>query len=270
LELTLGSDTQPAPKLSAKTLHGGRTVVSLTFDDGWADQYMNARSILAARGMRATFYVNSNRIGTLGFLTWAQLEALRADGHEIGGHTLDHVDITKVSEEEARRQVGDDRATLLERGFDVQSFAYPYGEHTAITRSIVDECGYASGRRAWGLRDLDAVRHDSRLAAGSIQPADRYAIPTACCVRSSTPLAVLQDRIVRAENGESHGWLPLVLHRVSDESRDNRVNSISPTTLDALLAWLQRREAKGTVVRTICEVVGDDMRTTPSTARTAA
>ena len=260
--------SQAVPTLPAETLHGGRTVVSLTFDDGWADQYTNARSILAARGMRATFYVNSNRISTLGFLTWAQLEALRTDGHEIGGHTLDHVDITKVSEEEARRQVGDDRAALLERGFDVQSFAYPFGEYNAIARSILHECGYASGRRAWGLRDLDAVRHDSRLAAGSIRPADRYVIPTAC-VRSSTPLATLQDRIVRAENGDGHSWLPLVLHRVSGDSGDS-LASISPTTLDALLAWLQGREANGTVVRPICEVVGDERRVTPSTTRTAA
>ena len=252
-----------------RTLHGGPTVVSLTFDDGWADQYTNARSILDAHGMRATFYVSSNRISTLGgFLTWAQLGALHADGHEIGGHTLDHVDITKVSEEEARRQVGEDRATLLERGFDVQSFAYPDGEYNAIARSIVHECGYASGRRAWGLRAIDAVRRDSRRAAGIIPPEDDYAIPTACCIRLSTPLARLQDRIVRAENSDSHSWLPLVLHRVSDSG--DPAYSISPTTLDALLAWLQRREANGTVVRTICEVVGDEKRTTPSTARTAA
>ncbi len=264
--MTLGRDTQPVPTLPAETLHGGRTVVSLTFDDGWADQYTNARSILDAHGMRATFYVGSNEIGTLGLLSWAQLEALQADGHEIGGHTLDHVDITKVSEQEARRQVGDDRATLLERGFDVQSFAYPHGEYNAIARSIVHECGYASGRRAWGLRPIDAVRRDSRPAAVSIPPEDRYAIPTACCIRLSTSLATLQDRIVRAENSDGHSWLPLVLHRVCDSG--DPAYSISPTTLDALLAWLQRREANGTVVRTIREVVGE--RTTPSTVRTAA
>jgi hypothetical protein len=59
-----------------------------------------------------------------------------------------------------------------------------------------------------------------------------------------------------------------VLHRVSDYG--DPAYSISPTTLDALLAWLQRREANGTIVRTICDVVGDEKRTTPSTARTAA
>jgi peptidoglycan/xylan/chitin deacetylase (PgdA/CDA1 family) len=268
--VTLGCDTEPLGTLPAETLHGARTVVSLTFDDGWADQYTNARSILAAHAMRATFYVNSNRINTLGFLTWAQLEALRADGHEIAGHTLDHADITKVSEEEARRQVGDDRAALLERGFDVQSFAYPFGEHNAIARSIVHESGYASGRRAWGLRDLDARRRDSRPAAGSVQPVDRYAIPTACCIRSSTPLATLQDRIVRAENGDSRSWLPLVLHRVCDDCGDRSASSISPATLDALLDWLETHAANGTVVRTVAEVVGDDRRTTPSTVRTAA
>jgi peptidoglycan/xylan/chitin deacetylase (PgdA/CDA1 family) len=268
--VSVGYYTEPAAKPLAEVLHGGQTVVSLTFDDGSADQYTNARSILTSHGMKATFYVNSSRINAYGFLTWAQLGALCADGHEIGGHTLDHVDLTQVSVEEARRQIGDDRTALVERGFDVQSFSYPYGEYDARAKSIVQECGYTSGRGAWGLRNLDALSGDSRPSAGSIQPADPYGIPTVCCIRSTTPLATLQNYIVSAENGASPGWVPLVLHRVCDDCGDLPAHSISPATLDALLEWLQARAPNGTVVRTIAEVVGDDRRATPSTARTAA
>jgi peptidoglycan/xylan/chitin deacetylase (PgdA/CDA1 family) len=269
LDVILGRAAQPVPKRLAETLHGGQTVVSVTFDDGWADWYTNARSILAAHATKATFYVNSNRIGTSGFLTWAQLEALHADGHEIGGHTLDHVDITQVSVEEARRQVGDDRATLVGRGFAVESFAYPYGEYNARAQSIVQDCGYASGRAAWGLRNLDVPRGDFRPSGGSIQPEVWYGIPTLCCIRSTTSLATLQNHILGAENS-TRGWVPLVLHRVGDDCGDRPAHSISPATLDGLLDWLQGRAANGTVVRTIAEVVGDDRRTAPSAARTAA
>ena len=71
------------------------TTVVLTFDDDRSDQ-MTANSLMDARGMVGTFYVNSNTVGDSGHMSWAQLQALQASGDEIGGHTLDfpHVDLT--------------------------------------------------------------------------------------------------------------------------------------------------------------------------------
>src|SRR5215204_6254704 len=81
------------------------TIVSLTFDDGTADQYV-VRAMLAHNSIKATFYVNSNKIGrTSPFLTWDELSDLAADGNEVGGHTPDHVDLTKLRTTEATRQV---------------------------------------------------------------------------------------------------------------------------------------------------------------------
>ena len=267
--MILGAAVRRIRRLFGEVSDASGTVVSLTFDDGWADQYEHARPILAAHGTKATFYVNSNRINTTGFLTWAHLEELHADGHEIGGHTLDHVDITELPVEEARRQVGDDRAALIDRGFEAQSFAYPYGAHDAVARSIVRDCGYTSGRAAWGLRNLDGLNGDSRPVAASIQPEDLYGIPTACCIRSTTPLANLQSQIVNAETRGGRSWVPLVLHRVCDDGGDHPAHSISPATLDRFLDWLQARDANGTVVRTIADVIGED-RSLSSTARTPA
>src|SRR5262245_28937504 len=74
------------------------TVVSLSFDDGRVSQY-DVRSVLSSHGMQATFYVNTNSLATTpdgDHLTWQQVADLAADGNEIGGHTLDHVDLTTV------------------------------------------------------------------------------------------------------------------------------------------------------------------------------
>jgi peptidoglycan/xylan/chitin deacetylase (PgdA/CDA1 family) len=60
------------------------TVVSLTFDDGWANQ-TTAASALDAHGMKGTFYVNTNTVGTSGHLSWAQLEAFDSAGNEVTG-----------------------------------------------------------------------------------------------------------------------------------------------------------------------------------------
>jgi peptidoglycan/xylan/chitin deacetylase (PgdA/CDA1 family) len=232
--------------------NAGQTVVSITFDDGTADQNA-ARSILAARGMNATFYVNTGQIGTSGFLSWSDLAALNADGNEIAGHTLDHVDLTAVSSTEARRQVCDDRTNLTMRGFIAPSFAYPYGEYDATVKTIVRECGYVSGRAAFGLRNITAT-NDSRPYAGRIPPPDPYAILTPCCINSTTTLSSLQNYITQAENNGG-GWVPFVLHRVCDGCGDP---SISPATLAALLDWLQPRASHDTVVRTVSQVLSGD------------
>ena len=88
------------------------TIVSLTFDDGTADQYA-ARTMLAQHSLHGTFYINSNNIGlSPSFLSWNQVADLAADGNEIGGHTLDHVDLTSVTSTEATRQVCNDRQAL--------------------------------------------------------------------------------------------------------------------------------------------------------------
>jgi peptidoglycan/xylan/chitin deacetylase (PgdA/CDA1 family) len=250
--------------LSAPAGAQAQTVVSLTLDDGWDNQY-TARPILAAHGMKATFFVNTNTMGTSGFLSWQQLAALNGDGHEVAGHALDHVNLVAAGATEARRQICDDRANLLGRGFVVTSFAYPFGEYDDTVKAIVRDCGYASGRGAFGLRNITAP-NDSRPYAGSMPPPDPYAVLTPCCVRSDVSLANLQNYIVQAENNGG-GWVPLVLHRICDNcGADSPAPSMSPATFQAFVDWLAARAGQGTVVRTVSQVMSGDSQPPTSTA----
>jgi peptidoglycan/xylan/chitin deacetylase (PgdA/CDA1 family) len=61
------------------------TVVSITFDDGFASQ-LRAVPILRHYHARATFYLNSELLNGANRLTFAQVRALEAAGMEIGGH----------------------------------------------------------------------------------------------------------------------------------------------------------------------------------------
>src|SRR5919107_81955 len=101
----------------------GATTVSLTFDDGRASQ-VRARRILAGHGLAGTFYVNSGRVGEPTYLSWDEVDALAADAHEIGGHTVSHPHLPEVPVEDARREIGADREALLARGYAVTTFAY--------------------------------------------------------------------------------------------------------------------------------------------------
>jgi peptidoglycan/xylan/chitin deacetylase (PgdA/CDA1 family) len=240
----------------------GPTIVSLTFDDGTADQYA-ARTMLAQNSLDATFYVNSNKIGTPSFLTWDELSGLAADGNEIGGHTLDHVDLTSVTTAEATRQVCDDRQALISRGFAVTNFAYPFGSHNSSVESIVRGCGYQSGRRAWGLCLVGVMPPNCNdVVAEPIPPRNIWAIADAG-VNTSDTLSDIQGAITRAEDAGG-GWVVLMFHHVCDGCDPVNGNSVSPAILSAFLGWLAPRSSSGTYVRTMSDVVGD--RTAPTSS----
>jgi len=63
-----------------------------------------------------------------------------------------HPDILRLGAEELRRQICDDRTTLLGLGFAVRNFAYPFGAASPEIEEVVKGCGYNSARTLGGLR----------------------------------------------------------------------------------------------------------------------
>jgi peptidoglycan/xylan/chitin deacetylase (PgdA/CDA1 family) len=242
-----------------------QTVVSLTFDDARATQTV-AGPMLAAHGMKGTFFVNSNRVGSFGHLTWGQLSELRSAGNEITGHTLDHVNLTSVSPEEAEWQVCEDRARLINRGFGATNFAYPSGVGwgNPTIRAIIEQCGYNSARRAWGLVSEECWW--CTAWAETIPPADPYGVLTAETPRATTTLETIEGYITNAET-HGGGWVILVFHDLCDGCD---TYSTPQSTLQALLDWLQPRASNGTVVRTMNEVIGGVVQPSPGTADAVA
>jgi peptidoglycan/xylan/chitin deacetylase (PgdA/CDA1 family) len=227
------------------------TVVTLSFDDGLSEQYA-VRSMLAQHSLRATFFINSNRIESGdSYLTWGQLSDLAADGNEIGGHTLDHVDLTTVTATEAQRQVCDDRRALLSRGFTVTSFAYPFGARNPSLYPIIQGCGYNSARRSWGLCPIGQAPPNCGFepVAEAIPPQSIWAIRTIQTIRAWHTRADLQSIVTRAE-AHGGGWVPIVFHHICDGC-DPEGYSTSPSVLSAFLAWLAPRSSVGTYVRTM-------------------
>jgi peptidoglycan/xylan/chitin deacetylase (PgdA/CDA1 family) len=219
-----------------------QTIVSLQFDDGVADQY-TTRSILAAHGMHATFYVNSGVIEDSAHLTWAQLHDLYADGNEIAGHTLTHANLKHLKTAAVRQQVCGDRVNLFNQGFQPASFAYPFGSFDSGTKQIVADCGYNSGRGVSGGTE-------------TIPPLDPYATRTPPNPKQRTSLATIEGYVIQAEQSGG-GWVQLVFHHVCDGCD---AYSITPGNFSALLDWLQARAANGTIVRTTTEAIGGPVK----------
>jgi peptidoglycan/xylan/chitin deacetylase (PgdA/CDA1 family) len=229
--------------------------VTFTFDDGVADQLLG-QQLLERYGMVGTFYINSSFIGMPGYMTRANLDQLKARGHEIGGHTVSHQDLPTLSADEQNRQICQDRNTLLSWGHAVTSFAYPFAEFDATTKAAAQQCGYNSARAVGDL--VSPFSCPDCAPAETVPPADRYEVKTPDGVESNWTLAHLQALVLRAER--TGGWLPFNLHHICTTGCP--VESISPVTFERFLAWLRPRSTPliNTTVRTVQQVLGGAVR----------
>lgn len=138
---------------------GGLRVV-LSFDDGYRALHDTVHPILATQGFPAIAYLNSGLLGEyqhlpsrpeLGhypdehFLTWSEAAHLAGHGWTVGGHGVDHVDLTQTPAEETHRQLVDCKAQI-EAKLDVSCthFAYTWGYSTPQVRAAVAAAGFRS------------------------------------------------------------------------------------------------------------------------------
>lgn len=232
-----------------------KVVVTLGFDDGRAS-HRNAQRLLDAHGLSGTFYVNSARLGEPQYLTLDEVHGLQDGGHEVGGHTLDHVDLPLVDPVEQRRQITEDRAQLVAWDLRAESFAYPFGRSTRVAREAVTECGYKTGRIVGGLPVSTPRPFAAR--AEKLPPRRAAAVRTpGYSLKHTHSLEYLQALVKNAEN-RGKGWAHLVFHDIAERSDHacwDDVYSVTPTMFEAFVSWLAARETRGTVVRTAAAAV---------------
>ena len=238
----------PAAAARAAT---AKTVVTLTFDDGYEDNYTNALPALEAHGMVGTFYTITGYNGVdSGFMTVPQLQALYAAGNEIADHTVLHPFLTQVSTAEATRETCDSRDTLLNWGFPVTDFAYPYTAYNSTLEGIAAACGYDFARQDGDLKSPYACQSGCPVAE-TIPPKDPYAIRAPESIEDNWSLADMESLVTQVENGGG-GWAVLVFHHICSQSSCNPY-SVTPANFNAFLTWLQTQNVS---VETMAQVMG--------------
>ena len=153
-------DVRPA------TVQPARGILSLSFDDIPASAWTEAGPILADHGVKATYYVCGGLAGgrnlDLPQFEIEHLQALQHAGHEVGCHTYEHVSTLTLSRGELDASLARNAAWVAERldGYQMQSFAYPFGDCALGSKAIVD-MRFLCGR---GVRDgVNAGRVDRNL-----------------------------------------------------------------------------------------------------------
>jgi peptidoglycan/xylan/chitin deacetylase (PgdA/CDA1 family) len=123
--------------------------ISVTFDDGYADNLYVAAPLLAARKIPYTVFVATDFVKnkTKGFLTPRELKQLSvAPGATIGAHSLSHKNLTLCSNAVLRNELEGSKHYIEDLiGLPVTEFAYPYGLADMRVRDAVNRAGYKVG-----------------------------------------------------------------------------------------------------------------------------
>jgi peptidoglycan/xylan/chitin deacetylase (PgdA/CDA1 family) len=237
----------PATGRPGPTAH---TVVSIEFDHAFTDQ-LPAVELASQLGMKVTLFAMSGRLGVPGYLSAEQLRTLQSAGNEIGGHTIDHEDLSQLPPGAQRQAVCDDRAALEADGLNVTDFAYPYGHFNSATPGIVRGCGYQSARGVGGLAQSGCRSGCQGPAAESIPPADPFDTRTDDSVLDTTSLTTIESYVTQAERSGG-GWVQIIFHYVCDHCDPY---SVTMQTFSQFATWLASRAGRGTHEETVRQVI---------------
>jgi hypothetical protein len=141
-----------------------RPYVCFSFDDG-VDNCLKAGEILKAHGTTGCFFLNGSNLAEehvikpmlysyrhhgrkpARYLSLQEVEQLKQDDHELGGHTFNHINMAEATDDEIDADLQCNRAFLEPRFGPLQHFAWPFGRYACFShaaRARVLGAGYTS------------------------------------------------------------------------------------------------------------------------------
>ncbi|WP_022941137.1 polysaccharide deacetylase family protein [Psychromonas hadalis] len=138
-------------------LQTNKRFIIITVDDGYKDNLELMLPLLKKYDFKAVVYAvtgekfnrwdvenASNPEKSVALMSPDELKQLSNSGHvEIGGHTLSHPMLDKLSDVEQQYEIAENKQqleTLL--GKKLLSFAYPYGQHNQASKDICKKLGF--------------------------------------------------------------------------------------------------------------------------------
>lgn len=201
-------------------------LVSVTFDDGWSNQYTNGFPLLNKYGLKATFYIISGELNDQpDYMSITQIKNLQNAGNEIASHSVSHPDLTTLSQANLISEMSQSQITLQNTfGVPVVNFAYPFGAYNANTIAV--------GKQYY---------RSQRSVNQGLNTKDNFDITTLKIyeVDSNISQAQVQGWIQTAI--AQNAWLILVYHEIAITPIDpsNELYTTQPADLDAELGYLK-------------------------------
>jgi len=101
----------------------------ITFDDNCPGQFDYALPQLNQRNLKATFFIITGG-SQCGLVNWAKVDSAHTDGHEIGSHSVTHIQMTNSDSLTIENELGNSYQTLRQRYYPQgwkMTIAYPFG-----------------------------------------------------------------------------------------------------------------------------------------------
>ena len=148
-------------------------MVALTFDCAYGEQNTDwLLDTLREYGIHVTFFMTGRWVSTHG--PW--IEKMKADGHEIGNHTQNHLALSEKSPEVIIREITQvSRALYEEHGIITHLMRPPYGGRNVKVNTVTRYLGYEV--IMWGQTSKDAHetwtgQMNRDLVLKEVQPGD--------------------------------------------------------------------------------------------------
>lgn len=145
----------------------GSRNLALTYDDGPNDPHtLHLLDVLAAHGVKATFFMVGKFVAARPDIVWRVAEA----GHVIGNHTWSHPNLIFVSNSELRRQISQTQHALEDAvGSHSNLFRPPFGGRRPGTFAAVRALGlepimWRVSGYDWNAKSAEAI--EQRVVRG--------------------------------------------------------------------------------------------------------
>lgn len=160
---------------------GGRLkALIMSYDDG-SEHDRRLIEIFNTRGIRSTFHLNSGKLGGAYHILPGEVSNLYKV-HEVSGHTVNHLHLDQLEEEEIRREITNDRRALEDLvAYPVRGMSIPFGTYDHRVLLILPELGveYARGEAAgetgrFDLPDTFILWKPTCHHTGALEAAERF------------------------------------------------------------------------------------------------
>jgi len=120
-------------------------MITITFDDGVLNTYEVAFPLMEKYTFKGVVFIPTGiltgtiktvRLDDEPYMTLEQIKELHRAGWEIGSHSVTHRNFRELSDDNISWELDESKSFLSRQGFDVVSFAYPYGHQQYYPKHI--------------------------------------------------------------------------------------------------------------------------------------
>ena len=136
--------------------------IIITFDDSYESIYTRALPIMLKYGFTGSVFVITGHVGSLNtwdvntggitfnHLNWSHLKKLQVQGFEIGSHTVNHPDLTRIPHEYLKYELVASKKTIEDRiGERVNVVSFPFGRYNTRVVDCAIIAGYCRALGFW-------------------------------------------------------------------------------------------------------------------------